>query len=209
MFAYCLNNPVQYVDFDGNASFWYFLIIDSDFGFIHRMVQREIALKYNVSKELWVSKGGEKVGRVDIMRSNGSIWEVKHGTNNPIVRKARMIAAKWQAEQYLGAKADRNDVAASNLGEVGAFSGSSDTYLWVLCSFPPRYRNSSQLPRMLSHCFSNRAFSWEIFWRMMDTKTFRERMVARILSKSSGKLTLANSSIRKCTGMGSAPPYWL
>ena len=124
MFAYCLNNPVQYVDFDGNASFWYFLIIDSDFGFIHRMVQREIALKYNVSKELWVSKGGEKVGRVDIMRSNGSIWEVKHGTNNPIVRKARMIAAKWQAEQYLGAKADRNDVAASNLGEVGAFSGS-------------------------------------------------------------------------------------
>ena len=112
------------MDFDGNASFWYFLIIDSDFGFIHRMVQREIALKYNVSKELWVSKGGEKVGRVDIMRSNGSIWEVKHGTNNPIVRKARMIAAKWQAEQYLGAKADRNDVAASNLGEVGAFSGS-------------------------------------------------------------------------------------
>ena len=33
-----------------------------------------------------------------------------------------------------------------------------------------------------------------------------ERMVASSLSKSSGKLTLANSSIKKCTGTGRLPP---
>ena len=43
--------------------------------------------------------------------------------------------------------------------------------------------------------------------REMDTNTFRERMVASSLSKSSGRLTLANSSMRKWTGTGSAPLY--
>lgn len=45
-----------------------------------------------------------------------------------------------------------------------------------------------------------------MFWMMMDTEMFRLRMVASSLSKSSGKLTLANSSMRKCTGTGRLPP---
>jgi len=41
---------------------------------------------------------------------------------------------------------------------------------------------------------------------MMDTLTSLDRMTDRILSKSSGKLTFVNSSIKKCTWTGSLPP---
>ena len=41
------------------------------------------------------------------------------------------------------------------------------------------------------------AFSCARFCKMMDTLTPRERITESILSKSSGRLTLANSSIRK------------
>ena len=83
---------------------------------------------------------------------------------------------------------------------------SSLTYLWVDCSLPPRYKNSSQLPTMDSHCLSNSARSCAMFWMMIDADTPRPRMVESIFSKSLGKLTLANSSMRKCTCTGSCPP---
>ena len=53
---------------------------------------------------------------------------------------------------------------------------------------PPKYKNSSQLPIMDSHCFSNNVLSWAMFWMMIETLMLRERMVASSLSKSSGKL---------------------
>ncbi len=73
----------------------------------------------------------------------------------------------------------------------------------------PRYRELIAVAQDAFPLLFKQSLQLGDILRMMDTKTFRERMVARILSKSSGKLTLANSSIRKCTGMGSAPPYWL
>ena len=45
-----------------------------------------------------------------------------------------------------------------------------------------------------------------MFCKIMDTKICLERMVESNLSNSSGKATLANSSIKKCTGIGSSPP---
>jgi hypothetical protein len=39
MYIYCLNNPVNSFDPTGNAALWYFLMADSDMGFIHRMLE--------------------------------------------------------------------------------------------------------------------------------------------------------------------------
>ena len=64
-----------------------------------------------------------------------------------------------------------------------------------------------ELTIMLSHSFSNNALSAAIFCRIIDTNTCLDRITARIFEKSSGKLTLLNSSIRKWTGTGKAPPY--
>ena len=50
------------------------------------------------------------------------------------------------------------------------FPKSSLTYLCVLCSFPPRYKNSSQLPTILSHCFSNK-FKYDILKHPNVAKT--------------------------------------
>ena len=41
---------------------------------------------------------------------------------------------------------------------------------------------------------------------MIETKISRDLIVESNLSNSSGKATFANSSIRKCTGIGKAPP---
>ena len=62
------------------------------------------------------------------------------------------------------------------------------TAIWWGCDRPTE---------MDSHCFSNSALSCAKFCKMILTNTPRERITERILSKSSGRLTLANSSIRK------------
>ena len=84
----------------------------------------------------------------------------------------------------------------------GELSGSDKHYSFSI----PGNSQVSQLPTMLSHCLSKSAFSWARFWRMMLTEISRLRMVARSLSKSSGKATLANSSMTKWTWTGSRPP---
>ena len=108
------------------------------------------------------------------------------------VRSSR--PATWELVEKLPR---RPSLRPYELVSIVSFPRSSDTYLWVLCSLPPRYTNSSQFPTMLSHCFSKSAFSCARFCKMMDTLTPRERITESILSKSSGRLTLANSSIRK------------
>jgi len=77
----------------------------------------------------------------------------------------------------------------------------------VLCSLPPKYKNSSQFPTIDSHCFSNKAFNCAKFCNIIETDTSLDLITDNILSKSSGKLTLANSSITKCTCIGKLPPY--
>ena len=87
-----------------------------------------------------------------------------------------------------------------------SFPSSLDTYSWVDCSLPPKYKNSSQLPTMDSHSFSNSFLSWAKFWMIIETDISRLRIVERSLSNSSGRATLANSSITKCTWTGNLPP---
>ena len=85
---------------------------------------------------------------------------------------------------------------------------SSEIYLCPSFSLPPRYKNSSQLPTKLSHESLNRAFICAIFWMMILQEIARDRMVARILSKSSGKATFGHSSMIQWTGTGNLPPYF-
>ena len=116
------------------------------------------------------------------------------------------LASLGEKKVALFALIPDNDSSFNFLVSIVSLPSSSDTYLCVLCSLPPRYKNSSQLPTMLSHCFSNSAFNCARFCRIIETDTPRERITERILSKSSGKLTLANSSIRKWTLTGKQPP---
>ena len=111
MFAYCLNNPVNRTDASGTVSLWYYLIVDSDMGFIHRAVQKHIGANYNVSTEFPLGK----YGRADILRS-GAVWEIKHAGISPVGRTAEAYA---QALSYMLV----NDEVTC-LGEAGAFSGS-------------------------------------------------------------------------------------
>ena len=55
----------------------------------------------------------------------------------------------------------------------------------------------------------NSAFIWAMFCTMILTDISRPRMVESSFSKSSGRLTLAHSSITAWTWTGSLPPYFL
>ena len=51
-------------------------------------------------------------------------------------------------------------------------------YLWVLASFPPRYRMVSELPGMVSQESLYNSLIWAMFWMMVLAEIFRDRMVA-------------------------------
>ena len=118
MFAYCLNNPVNRIDWFGNASIWYYLIVDHDMGFIHRLVQGHIVASYGSSYSTEVVLEG--FGRADIVDTKkGHVWEVKHAGQFP---EARACIAKVQALKYIGGSNGNTTITA--LGAAHAFSGS-------------------------------------------------------------------------------------
>ena len=113
MFAYCLNNPINRCDIDGNVSLWYFLIVDHDMGFVHRMVQLHIKTTNgtNIQTELFLTG----LGRADVVdRSMCVVWEVKHAGKN---RYARETIAREQAKRYI------NGNTIKDLGPAGRFAG--------------------------------------------------------------------------------------
>ena len=120
MFAYCENNPIALIDPDGEISIWPLLFSDNNYGFIHFAVQVHIALKYgleySLEMECKVEKGGQDVGRADIVStSTGSVWEVKSFN--------KFDEAEAQLARYLGGTAIRTNTHISSLGAAGAFNG--------------------------------------------------------------------------------------
>ena len=117
MFVYCLNNPVNRTDVNGAVSLWYYLIIDSDYGFVHRMVQAHIVYTYGSMYGTELSLGGH--GRADIVsKDSGAVWEVKHASTQPTLR-ANIATA--QATKYIGGTS--GEVTVTTLGAAGAFEG--------------------------------------------------------------------------------------
>lgn len=123
MFAYCLNNPVNRIDISGTVSLWYYLIVDSDYGFIHRMVQLHILQKYEHPYTKELTLGG--FGRADIVdTSTGAVWEVKHASTCPNERAA---IAQSQAKGYVGGR--HENIKITKLGKAQTFEGS----FYILC----------------------------------------------------------------------------
>ena len=85
MFAYCNNNPQNYVDPAGTLAYP---------GEIHNEVVRRIANKYGYYREQKILYSGGGFGRADLISPDGQIWEVKRD-------KSRQInAGKKQVEKY-------------------------------------------------------------------------------------------------------------
>jgi len=117
MFAYCLNNPVNYSDSTGTyAKIWGELFKVHDFGAIHRAVQLHIIANKAFQKELFLAG----VGRVDIFcPETHEVWEIKHGGSTIEMQMARMTLAENQAKKYMvNYKGKR-----LQLGHAGAFQG--------------------------------------------------------------------------------------
>lgn len=117
MFAYCLNNPFNRLDVSGGISLWYYLVIDHDMGFVHRLVQAHIIATGgpNIKAELVLTG----LGRADVVDvSLGTVWEVKHAGMFPDVR---MREAVDQAVGYIGGEYE--DILIVGLGEAGRFEG--------------------------------------------------------------------------------------
>ena len=123
MFAYCLNNPVNRIDACGDVSLWFYLLVDHDMGFIHRMVQAHIRVTYGANYSTEMSLSG--FGRADIVNTvTGHVWEVKHAGQFP---SARAAIATAQATAYIGGT--NGSTTITGLGEAGAFTG----YFYIQC----------------------------------------------------------------------------
>ncbi len=117
MFAYCNNNPVVCTDTAGEspASFWFFIFMNSEYGLVHRLVQKAcVAQMPGSMMEIGVYRKDGNYGRADILY-NGTVWEVKHKSSLPL--------ALPQAESYLEGKPTYGPVI-EKLGNAGAFKGS-------------------------------------------------------------------------------------
>ena len=130
MFAYCGSNPVVKTDPSGQVPIWWYFIETHDWGHVHKLVSLDISAKYGVQREVWVDRGGNpNGGRMDIF-SDGSVWEIKHGTKNILVAQA-------QARTYLGSHTSSDELVES-LGRVGAFS-SGFPFEYAGCSYYVHY----------------------------------------------------------------------
>lgn len=113
MFAYCLNNPIAYMDEEGTGSIWAILFADKCFGFIHTKVQQHIATKY-INQHIEIETG-DKRGRADVVRGT-AVWEIK-------TEKTGAAAALKQAMKYIGMHCNKTGETITELGEAGAFNG--------------------------------------------------------------------------------------
>ncbi len=103
MFAYCANNPVNFLDPSGTRNIWFQLFEDHNYGYIHRMVQAHILAFYNtlgvLTKEFYI----RGVGRADIVDlQTKETWEIKHGGSTTKTEGLRTQEALNQLDKYLG-----------------------------------------------------------------------------------------------------------
>ena len=86
MFAYCGNNPVNYVDPTGALAFP---------GEIHNEVVWHIVYKYGYNREQRILYKNGRTGRADLISGDGQVWDVKRD-------KPKQIAAgKEQVKNYV------------------------------------------------------------------------------------------------------------
>ena len=130
MFAYCGNNPVNYCDPTGTTQqFWYKMFGDHDPGYIHRAVQVDILIKYNVYAEIY---GAEYImpgiGRADIVcLETGEMWEIKHGGSTEASWEVGIHNADARLDKYLFKGGIlRKGAAGQFVGEFTIEFGSSD-----------------------------------------------------------------------------------
>ena len=85
MFAYCLNNPVKYVDIAGTLAYP---------AEIHNEVVERIKEKYQLEKEQRILYSNGKYGRADLISSDGQVWDVKRD------RPWHIEAGEKQVQKY-------------------------------------------------------------------------------------------------------------
>ena len=104
MFAYCANDPVNYVDDEGTEYIWTVLKFYGNMGYIHSQVQRHIR-EHNpgILTEVVIPKDIPYLGKTVNLRADivdaetGFVWEIKHAGANPA---GRALAATFQALLY-------------------------------------------------------------------------------------------------------------
>ena len=106
------------MDIDGQdpSAIWYYLLLNSEFGLIHRLVQAHIVSdsRGKIVSEVTINDG---LGRVDLLElSTNKIWEVKHGMGNHAL-------AQWQVSTYIGGKITSKKATGkvNGYGAAGAF----------------------------------------------------------------------------------------
>jgi len=138
MYAYCSNNPVNYLDPGG-----YFGI-----NTVHNEVQKHIrtkneaAVKFFVPTEKWVvwtlsgvdSDGKPLIttglGRIDLISYDGQIWEVKPGTNTTtggVTKYIHMASAGIQLNKYLHGFLLKPETPTGTIREPLSLGGSAIT----------------------------------------------------------------------------------
>ena len=126
MFAYCNNNPVMFADCDGVSpiALWYYLFLNSEYGYIHRRVQERILATGmgSLGMEISVSRSNGTKGRADIVnKTTGEVWEIKYANKtNPT---SALVLAEKQALSYVGAACNIPARKITSLGSAGMFSG--------------------------------------------------------------------------------------
>ena len=110
MFAYCLNNPINYVDPTGMLAYP---------GEIHNEVVRRIAEKYGYSKEQIIFYEGGGFGRADLISSDGQVWDVKRDKPRQIKAGKKQVAK--YAENIWAKSPDTPLSVGGNEIESGSF----------------------------------------------------------------------------------------
>ena len=116
MFAYCGNNPVNYVDPTGISGIWYYLFQEFKFGLLHSFVEIHLLATHQYVGDL-TREYNVATGRADIVNlDTGDVWEIKHGRNESCYDE-RISQAFTQLKKYLG------HGGITQPGPAGTFNG--------------------------------------------------------------------------------------
>ena len=126
MFAYCLNNPVNYVDPTGTLAYP---------GEIHNEVVRRIAEKYGYYKEQFILYEGGGFGRADLISSDGQVWDVKRDKPRQIKagknQVAKYVSNTWKNSPDTSLSVGGNQIAADSFYYKSGLVTYKVTYKYV------------------------------------------------------------------------------
>ncbi len=136
LYLYCADDPVQYIDEDGNKLAFP--------GEIHQAVQKRIAYKMGIEgtqmrQEVSVFNGNTYLGRADLVQIDGNlayVWEVKPS-------KSRHInAGRRQLARYLSGNCFKtSDKTTYGLSPGYDLPGETFTYKGILNDYRVTYRS--------------------------------------------------------------------